>query len=134
VTTTPRRKKGILTSALFLLGTFLLFLPSASAEGLESGVVPMPVFIVVAALASLFITLGLAISAPWVVILGSVASFILGFILEAGNLGIRLTQDAPYTAWSGPNHHLLGFMVMLFGVVFFTMALLNLGGSDDGFR
>jgi len=109
---------------------------------LQSGLVVMPVFLILAALALLLFVGGYLADAPFLAVIGLFLWFLCGFIIEAGNLGVVAGETATidgnttvttidYEGWEGANHHLVGWGLMVVSIVMFALLMFSLGGEYD---
>ena len=78
-------KNSVLKSLLLIPLLFFSF-PFVSASGLETGAVYLPTFILIGVFSLLFFIAGFSFEQSFLIIIGTVLLFVMGFVVNAGNL------------------------------------------------
>ena len=133
-----RSKKPII---IFLfLSLFLTPVLVSADTGLASGVVPLPVFIIISVIGLISAATGMITGSSLLGTFGFLIIFIGGFIIQGGDLGISTTTNITevasstivtkiYDGWDGANHHLIGWGVMVVSMVMWALVMMR--GDDD---
>jgi len=143
VTHTHSRKDksfGLVLMAIF----FLFTIPIVSAAGLDTGVIPLPVFSIFIILSLILGFAGLGFNSSIMGTVGFLLLFICGFVIQGGDLGLATTSNVidngggnttitkVYEGWDGANHHIVGYLLMVFAVVMWALVMVS-GGDPDEF-
>lgn len=141
------------TSLLAVL--FLFSFPFVSAvTPVSSDAIKLPVFLVIAGICLFLVLVGLGANIPFFSIVGFFLIFVMGFVIQAGNLylpsgEVEYSYDnftlpdgnvstlisgefSIYEAWNFGNYHFIGWFVMIVGLFasFFSVFATFSGGSD----
>ena len=128
-----RKNKKTSPPKLVILFSFLalsLFsIPfSSAATPISNAPIDFPVFLVLAGISLFFILIGIGARIPFFTIIGFFTLFIIGFVIQAGNLylpaGLNETVNGNitttvkiYEPWNTGNYHLIGWFTMIAGLM-----------------
>lgn len=128
---------NLLTSG-FILAILLFFsfpfVSAASGIPVDNSLITLPVFLVIAGISLFCLLVGLGANIPFFTIIGFFLVFVIGFIIQAGNLavpngGVVTTysydnttlvnstfEEKVFVPWDSGNYHFIGFFLMIAGL------------------
>jgi len=108
----------------------------------ETELTPLPIFLLFLVIGVAMIIVGFFSNNTWLGLIGTGITFVMGHILQTGNLGIGsitnttingslITSVTSYTAVVGSNSHLIGLFIMVFSVIMFFLMIFDGGLAEE---
>ena len=129
-----------------LLAFFFIFPFVSASSGISSDPIYLNIFLVIAGIALFLLLVGLGANIPFFTIVGFFIIFVLGFVIQAGNLyiptgdsvesysyvngsvsSIETVKD--YSAWDSGNYHIIGWFLMIVGLLASVFSVFAVWGG-----